>query len=322
MVDALLTLTHHARNTRAVALGGRKVTDTSDSARVDVSVIIPARNAAKWIGEQLGALSRQTFDGEWEVIVVDNGSTDATVAVARSWADRLARLRVIDAPEQSGANFARNRGVRASRGRLLLFCDADDRASSTWVERMARASERADFLGGPLDFLALNSARQRAWYGGESEVPGIRPWTGYLSWVTSANLGMTAALAETLGPFDTRFVGAGDDIAVSWRLTLLGTPPTAVPDAVMHYRLRPAGLPAWRHQYLYAKRMVTLYREFAPMGMPRREWKEAWGSWRYTLIRSALAPLLPPAQRQSALRELAYNVGKAVGSAGERTLFL
>ena len=124
------------------------------------------------------------------------------------------------------------------------------------------------------------------------------------SWVTSANLGMTAALAETLGPFDTRFVGAGDDIAVSWRLTLLGTPPTAVPDAVMHYRLRPAGLPAWRHQYLYAKRMVTLYREFAPMGMPRREWKEAWGSWRYTLIRSALAPLLPPAQRQSALREL------------------
>ena len=77
MVDALLTLTHHARNTRAVALGGRKVTDTSDSARVDVSVIIPARNAAKWIGEQLGALSRQTFDGEWEVIVVDNGSTDA-----------------------------------------------------------------------------------------------------------------------------------------------------------------------------------------------------------------------------------------------------
>jgi glycosyltransferase involved in cell wall biosynthesis len=298
------------------------VTDASDSARVDVSVIIPARNAARWIGEQLGALSRQTFDGECEVLVVDNGSTDATAAVAQSWADRVARLRVIDAPEQSGANFARNRGVRAARGRLLLFCDADDRASPTWVERMTDASERADFLGGPLDFLALNSARQRAWYGGETEAPGVRPWDGYLSWVTSANLGLTAALAETLGPFDTHFVGAGDDVAVSWRMTLLGTPPTEVPDAVMHYRLRPAGLAAWKHQYLYAKRMVTLYRQFAPLGMPRREWSEAWSSWRYTLIRSALAPLLPSAQRQAALRELAYNVGKAVGSVEERTLFL
>jgi glycosyltransferase involved in cell wall biosynthesis len=298
------------------------VTEPYDSAELDVSVIIPARNAAKWIGEQLYALSRQTFDGEWEVIVVDNGSTDATAAVARSWVGRVTRLRVVDAPEQTGANFARNHGVRVARGRLLLFCDADDRASSTWVERMARASERADFLGGPLDFVALNSARQRAWYGGETQAPGVRPWDGYLSWVTSANLGITAALAERLGPFDTRFVGAGDDIALSWRVTLLGTPPTEVPDAVMHYRFRPAGLAAWRHQYVYAKRMVTLYREFAPMGMPRREWKEAWGSWRYTLIRSALAPLLPPAQRRAALRELAYNVGKAVGSAEERTLFL
>src|SRR6185369_5094795 len=184
------------RNTRTVAPGGREVTEPDDSARVDVSVIIPARNAAKWIGEQLDALSRQTFDGDWEVIVVDNGSTDATATVARSWAGRVARLRVVEAPDQSGANFARNHGVRVARGRLLLFCDADDRASSTWVERMARASERAEFLGGPLDFLALNSARQRAWYGGESEAPGVRPWDGYLSWVTSANLGMAAALAE------------------------------------------------------------------------------------------------------------------------------
>jgi hypothetical protein len=187
---------------------------------------------------------------------------------------------------------------------------------------MARASEHADFFGGQLDLVALNSIRQRAWYGGDTALPGVRPWDGYLSWVTSANLGFTAERAAVIGPFDTRFVGAGDDIAISWRATLLGTPPTEVPDAVMHYRLRPAGLPAWRHQYLYGKRMVTLYRHFAADGMPRRGRSKAWESWRYTLITSALAPLLPAEQRRPALRELAYNLGKAVGSIEERTLFL
>ena len=285
-------------------------------------MIIPARNAARYIGEQLRALAAQTFAGSWEVLIADNGSTDATARIATSWADRLPNLRVIDASEERGANAARNRGISEATGRLLLFCDADDRASSTWVEQMVIAGEKAHFLGGPLDLIDLNTARQRSWYGGDVRHPGVRPWDGFMGWVTSANMGLTAELAAKLGPLDTRYVGAGDDIAASWRATLLGTPPTEVPDAVMHYRLRSAGAAAWRHQYLYGKRMVTLYRHFAPYGLRRRPWRHVFGSWRYTVIRCALAPLLPAEQRRAGFRELAYDLGKVVGSIEERRVFL
>ena len=294
-----------------------------DRGGVDASVIIPARNAERWIGQQLATLEAQTFGGAWEVLVADNGSTDATRQVAeRRRGGRLPSLRVIDASTVHGANFARTRGIGEARGRVLLFCDADDQASPTWVECMVKAADADAFLGGPLDLVQLNTARQRSWYGGDLAHPGVRTWDGYMSWVTSANFGLTAELARALGPFDTQYIGAGDDIAVSWRATLLGVPPVEVPDAVMHYRLRPAGLAAWRHQYVYGKRMVTLYRQFAQHGMRRRAMRDAARSWRYTLTSSAISPFRPPEQRRAALRLLAYDLGRLVGSLEERTIYL
>ncbi len=242
---------------------------------------MPARNAARWIGEQLEALSRQTFDGEWEVIVADNGSTDATRQIASSWADRLPRLQVIDASQKVGANHARNCGVAVATGRLFAFCDADDVASSTWLAHMVDAGERAPFLGGPLDLTTLNDERQRHWYGQGDRVAGIRPFPGFFPFVTSANLGLRAELARELVPFDTRLVGAGDDVALSWSAALRGHRAVEVPDAVMHYRLRPAGVRSWRHYYLYGQRQVTLYRYYAELGMPRRSPVLAAGSWAF-----------------------------------------
>jgi glycosyltransferase involved in cell wall biosynthesis len=288
---------------------------------MEASVVIPARDAGQWIGTQLEALATQEFDGDFEVIVADNGSRDATASIAHSFRSRFARLIVVDASKQRGANFARNRGVECAAGKLLLFCDADDCASRTWVAHLVRASEDAPFLGGSLDLLKLNTALQRSWYGGDTSLPGVRPWEGFLGWVTSANFAMTPELARDLGPLDTHYLGAGDDIAVSWRATMLGKPPEAVPDAVMHYRLRPAGLAAWKHQSVYGRRQVTLYRQFASQGLPRRPWPTVRRSWGYTL-RSTLSPFSPVEQRRAALRSLAYEVGRVIGSIEERTLYL
>ena len=93
---------------------------------VAVSVVIPARNAARTLDAQLQALAAQRFPAEWEVLVSDNGSTDATRAVAVEWAGRIPLLRVIDASARPGASAARNLGAAAAHGELLLFCDADD----------------------------------------------------------------------------------------------------------------------------------------------------------------------------------------------------
>ncbi|HEU6446740.1 MAG TPA: oligosaccharide flippase family protein, partial [Gaiellaceae bacterium] len=76
---------------------------------VELSVVIPARNAAGTIGDQLESLARPRFHRPWEVVVVDNGSTDGTADVARSYAGRV-RLRVVNASDRPGIAYARNRG--------------------------------------------------------------------------------------------------------------------------------------------------------------------------------------------------------------------
>lgn len=99
----------------------------------EVSVIIPCHNAAGVIGRALASVQAQTLT-DWEAIVVDDGSTDASLdALAPYRADP--RIRVIRLPGNRGAGPARNAGIDGARGRWLAFLDADDE----WLpEKLAR----------------------------------------------------------------------------------------------------------------------------------------------------------------------------------------
>jgi glycosyltransferase involved in cell wall biosynthesis len=88
-----------------------------------VTVVIPAFNAETHIGATLSSIANQTFS-DFEVIVVDDGSTDGTITEAERYADRMS-LRVIS-QRNAGPSAARNKGVRAARGRYCAFLDADD----------------------------------------------------------------------------------------------------------------------------------------------------------------------------------------------------
>lgn len=103
---------------------------------MNVSVIIPAHNAADTIVETLSSLSAQTFDA-WEAIVVDDGSSDATADRVAPFAEHDGRFRLLHQP-QSGVSEARNAGVRAARFDWLLFLDADDWIVPEYLERMTR----------------------------------------------------------------------------------------------------------------------------------------------------------------------------------------
>jgi glycosyltransferase involved in cell wall biosynthesis len=91
-----------------------------------VSVIVPAYNYGRYLGEALASVREQTY-AEWECIVVDDGSTDDTAQVARRWADSDARFRLVQHGSNKGVSAARNRGIAESRGDFLQFLDADDR---------------------------------------------------------------------------------------------------------------------------------------------------------------------------------------------------
>lgn len=102
-----------------------------------VTVIIPAFNAAETLAECLDSIINQTHD-QWEIVVVDDGSTDDTVALAERYAARDRRITVLR-QSHGGVSAARNLGLRAGRYPWVLFLDADDWVLPRHLELMTAA---------------------------------------------------------------------------------------------------------------------------------------------------------------------------------------
>ncbi len=103
-----------------------------------ISIIIPAYNAEKYLGRAIQSAITQTYENI-EIIVIDDGSFDSTVGVARGFADqRMYYFR----QENKGQGVARNRGIKESRGKYITFLDADDIYLPQKVERQTEFLEK------------------------------------------------------------------------------------------------------------------------------------------------------------------------------------
>lgn len=97
-----------------------------------ISIIMPCYNAAEHLSNGISSIFGQTFE-DWELIVVDDGSRDATLALLNQYADP--RMRVIS-QENRGVSAARNLGLQHARAPLVAFLDSDDKWSPVFLERM------------------------------------------------------------------------------------------------------------------------------------------------------------------------------------------
>jgi glycosyltransferase involved in cell wall biosynthesis len=177
---------------------------------VRASVIVPTRNRADRLDVCLAALARQTLPAEqFEILVVDNGSTDGTAERIARWAERRPGLRRVEAPEP-GVSRARNAGIAAAHGDLLAFIDDDAVAEPRWLATLLGAYDRWPRVGAACGRARLRLERRPpAWYGALTETwysamdfgPTARllldadevPW--------SLNLSARAALARQVGGF-------------------------------------------------------------------------------------------------------------------------
>jgi glycosyltransferase involved in cell wall biosynthesis len=108
-----------------------------------VSVIVPVYNSARSLTHAIAAVSAQTF-GDWELIIIDDASTDDVAGAVASAGDD-ARIRLIRHATNAGATAARNTGIAAARGRFVAFLDADDGWQPTKLEQqMATVMARPD----------------------------------------------------------------------------------------------------------------------------------------------------------------------------------
>jgi len=239
-------------------------------------VIIPARNAECTLDRQLEALAQQDFREPWEIVVVDNGSTDGTRELVESWQAKLCHLRLIHEP-RPGVNRARNAGVAAARADRILLCDADDIVDAAWVRVLTSTLDEFDLLAGRLDYELLNTDHVRARTLARPLAEGLavswrRPWG------MTCNLGFHRRVFDDLDGFDPAFErGGSDDVDFCLRACAAGFSFGFASDAVVHYRMRARPLDHARQLYHYARASELLYRKHRARGAldaypPRTRW--------------------------------------------------
>ena len=113
-----------------------------------VTVVIPVYRAEKYLAETLRSLEAQTYP-HFEVVLVDDGSTDQSLAICQDFSRRDDRFRIVSQPN-SGPSAARNNGVAHARGEYLVFLDSDDIMAPHALESMVQAmkEEQADLVLG------------------------------------------------------------------------------------------------------------------------------------------------------------------------------
>lgn len=285
-----------------------------------VSVIIPAFNGAGTIREQLDALCEQTYLGEYEVVVVDNGSTDETPQIVDEYTNRDHRIRLVPSPKSQGTSAARNAGAAAAKGDFLAYCDQDDVASKDWLCALVEIAPQHHAVGGPVDYALLNEPAVAAWRGSRPENHLVMA-LDFLPFAIGTNFGIWAEVLSAVGGWDTSFKWGGEDIDLSWRIQLAGYRLAFAADAVMHYRHRDSLEAMTRQAYKYGQAGPQLYSAFHSLGARRRPILRAARTWAWLLVH------LPDGVMRSNTRGIwlwaaAMCLGKARGSVRNRVLYL
>jgi cellulose synthase/poly-beta-1,6-N-acetylglucosamine synthase-like glycosyltransferase len=251
-----------------------------------VTVIVPARDAAGTLGGCLAALLAVDYPARRrEIVVVDNGSNDGTAAMARSRA-----VRCVSEPRRGSAH-ARNAGVAAARGELLVFTDADCLPTTGWlraiVERFRDPAVGA-VAGEILPYPPRTAAERHA-----ARIRHLSPrrylTRPILPFAVTANLAFRREVLEWIGPFDHRSPHGGESTDICtrfFRATDLRLVPE--PRAIVLHRHRSTLGGFLRQQWGYGRGHAFLYMKYAdeaPWGW--RQTARAWGDLARSLARVA-----------------------------------
>ena len=188
----------------------------STAQQLRFSVVIPAYNEGRYLAATLAALDAQRLDGAYEVIVVDNASTDETAQVAREHG-----VRVLLEP-LSGVCRARQRGTEAARGEIVVSTDADTVAPPDWLQKIDqhfRAHPQAVAVAGPCRYQDppwWAAVFPPLWF---AAVDLVQRRLGHVFYITATNL---AFVREGFPGYDLNLTQGGDEADILRRLRRRG----------------------------------------------------------------------------------------------------
>ena len=224
-----------------------------DRAWPSVSVVVCTYNGSRTIRDCLEGLQRLDYP-DFEVIVVDDGSTDGTATIAREY-----DVRVIST-ENRGLAAARNLGLTAARGEIVAYLDDDAYPDPRWLQYLADTFLRTDYvaIGGP----NIPPPGDGAIADCVANAPG-GPTHVLLSdreaeHIPGCNMAFRKAALEAVGGFDPQFRVAGDDVDVCWQLQKAGWKLGFSPAAVVWHHRRDSVRAFWKQQKGYGRAEALL----------------------------------------------------------------
>jgi glycosyltransferase involved in cell wall biosynthesis len=212
--------------------------------KVDISIVVPTFNRARMLRHALESLAYQETEGAFtfEIVVVDDGSTDDTAVIIREAVEKYPELTwQYFHQEHRGVSVARNRGVASARGRWIAFFDDDQRAKSFWLAELYQTAvnKKVDCVDGAValelpESLPFDPGRKtRAFFGEKffSKVAGPHFSKDYRG---TGNIMIKKDLLAKVGGFDAS-LPVWEDTDLFWRLEKMGISAWFAPQALVYH---------------------------------------------------------------------------------------
>jgi len=252
-----------------------------------ISVVMPGYNVEKTVGENLEALLKQTngFKEKVEVIFVDDGSRDKTVEVVKRFGVRVIKQK------HAGPAVARNKGMRAAKGRIVIFLDADCKISSNWLKEIVKPFKDGKVAGVGVKYETWNKNSWVARFVGY-EIGYRHDRMGRdVDFLASYSTAFRKDVLMKLGGFDISFkTASGEDNDLSYRIKNLGLKLIFLKNIFVYHRHPESLTNYFRKQYNHGKWRIFLYtKDTGKLKMLRGDKYAGWG----TFIQPLLLLLIP-----------------------------
>jgi glycosyltransferase involved in cell wall biosynthesis len=219
--------------------------------QIEYSIIIPVYNSAAILPRCLNAILHQSIDrARYEIIVVDDGSTDQTVSLAQEIFKGDALTQVIAAPH-GGPAAARNAGARAASGEIILFTDSDCEPALNWIESLTTAFNETNVVGAK----GVYRTRQRSLVARFVQQEYQTKYDHMLSltsidFIDTYSAAYRRAAFLSNGGFDETFTTASvEDQEFSFRLARRGQRLVFAPDAIVFHQHDASPLEYFRRKF-------------------------------------------------------------------------
>ncbi|WP_280770554.1 glycosyltransferase family 2 protein [Salipaludibacillus daqingensis] len=231
-----------------------------------VSVITPSYNSEKFISKTINSVLQQTYQN-WEMIIVDDASSDETVSLINEYKEKDRRIRVVPLEENKGAANARNIGIRESTGRFIAFLDSDDEWMPEKIEKQLSFMLKKNIGFSHTAYSIVDETGQ--WIKASEKVP---PSTNYKDLLKQNTIGCLTVMLdkEKVGEVEMVDIRARQDYVLWLEITKKGQLAYGLNESLAKYRQMSSSLSS--NKLNMVKLNWKVYRDIEKLSLLKSIW--------------------------------------------------